>query len=116
RGPSATQTLGGGQVLQPVARKIRRRHFEILERIERLWSGTEEERVLTVAWFGGFGGFREADLVRGANVTPARARELIAQLHQQHRLTAIAVSSHRQVLLHNDLLSELEDRVLSVVG
>ena len=34
RGPSATQTLGGGQVLQPVAKKIRRRHLEMLERIE----------------------------------------------------------------------------------
>ena len=34
RGSSAMQTLGGGQVLQPVARKIRRRHLEILERIE----------------------------------------------------------------------------------
>ena len=39
RGPSATQTLGGGQVLQPVAKKIRRRHLEMLERIERLWTG-----------------------------------------------------------------------------
>ena len=32
-------TLGGGQVLQPAAKKIRRRHLEMLERIERLWSG-----------------------------------------------------------------------------
>src|SRR5262249_54236031 len=33
RGSSATMTLGGGQVLQPVAKKIRRRHLEILERV-----------------------------------------------------------------------------------
>ena len=39
RDSSATQTLGGGQVLQPVARKVRRRHLEMLERIERLWTG-----------------------------------------------------------------------------
>src|SRR5262249_29931697 len=39
RESSATSTIGGGQVLQPVARKIRRRHLEILERIERLWTG-----------------------------------------------------------------------------
>src|SRR5215813_8329065 len=36
RGPSALHTLGGGQVLQPVARKIRRRHLEVLERVEKL--------------------------------------------------------------------------------
>src|SRR5262249_2649095 len=52
RGSSATQTLGGGQVLQPVAKKVRRRHLEILERIEKLWSGDPEQRALTVAWFG----------------------------------------------------------------
>ncbi len=46
RESSATQTLGGGQVLQPVARKVRRRHLEMLERIERLWTGDARERVL----------------------------------------------------------------------
>src|SRR5262249_38266216 len=38
RESSAAQTLGGGQVLQAVAKKIRRRHLESLERIERLWT------------------------------------------------------------------------------
>src|SRR5207237_2839507 len=64
RESSAAQTLGGGQVLQPVARKVRRRHLEMLERIERLWSGSPAERALTVAWFGGFGGFTPVGLVR----------------------------------------------------
>src|SRR5690348_2138487 len=52
RESSATQTLGGGQVLQPTARKVRRRHLEVLERIEKLWTGDASERALTVAWFG----------------------------------------------------------------
>src|SRR5204862_1536419 len=82
RGPSATQTLGGGQVLQPVAKKVRRRHLEMLERIERLWTGSPEERALTVAWFGGFSGFTPADLVRGANVGPEQAPELIQRLKE----------------------------------
>src|SRR6202030_3571366 len=70
RESSATQTLGGGQVLQPTARKVRRRHLEILERIERLWTGSPRERALTVAWFGGFGGFHLTELVRGAGLGP----------------------------------------------
>src|SRR5439155_8767006 len=65
RESSATQTLGGGQVLQPVAKKIRRRHLEMLERVERLWTGDARQRVLTVAWCGGFGGFTWAGLGRG---------------------------------------------------
>src|SRR5207302_8299913 len=48
RGSSATVTLGGGQVLQPAAKKVRRRHLEVLERIEKLWTGSAEERALTV--------------------------------------------------------------------
>src|SRR5579884_1111805 len=80
RESSATQTLGGGQVLQPVAKKIRRRHLEMLERIERLWSGDARERALTVAWFGGFSGFTPADLVRSANIAPDQAQPLIDRL------------------------------------
>jgi selenocysteine-specific elongation factor len=116
RGPSATQTLGGGQVLQPKARKIRRRHLEVLERVEKLWIGDDIERALTVAWFGGYGGFTEADLVRDAAVPPDRVRPLIDGLHKDHKLTAVQVNAHRQVLLHGDLLSDLEIRVLDAVG
>ena len=80
RGPSATHTLGGGQVLQPVAHKVRRRHLEMMQRIESLWTGRAEERAQAVAWFGGFAGFTAADLVRSANIAPDQAQPLIDQL------------------------------------
>ena len=77
RESSATQTLGGGQVLQPDARRC-------AAPIWRCWSVSrgyglampEHER-LTVAWFGGFGGFTAAELVRGIGVGPEEAKELI---------------------------------------
>jgi selenocysteine-specific elongation factor len=116
RGSSATQTLGGGQVLQPVAKKIRRRHLEMLERIERLWTGDADQRALTVAWFGGFAGFTPADLVRGANIGPDQAPELIARLAARGDLVNIAVSSNRQLLLHADMVKELDDRILTTLG
>jgi selenocysteine-specific elongation factor len=71
RGPSATQTLGGGQVLQPVAKKVRRRHLDVLERIETLWSGGSDER---------------------------------------------ALGSGRHRLLHADMVKELDERILTVLG
>jgi selenocysteine-specific elongation factor len=116
RGPSATQTLGGGQVLQPVAKKIRRRHVEMLERIERLWSGDAEQRVLTVAWFGGFSGFTIADLVRGANVDPDHARDLVACLKTRGDLVEVSVGSARRLLLHADMVKELDERILQALG
>jgi selenocysteine-specific elongation factor len=116
RGPSATQTLGGGQVLQPVAKKIRRRHVEMLDRIERLWSGDAEQRALTVAWFGGFAGFSPADLVRGANIDPNEAQPLIARLKARGNLVEVATGQARRLLLHADMLKELDARILQVLN
>ncbi len=116
RESSATQTLGGGQVLQPVAKKIRRRHIEILERVERLWSGSPEERVLTVAWFGGFAGFTLADVVRGANVGSDEGQILLDRLREQGALVEIATSHARRLILHGDMIKELEERILHALG
>ncbi len=116
RGSSATLTLGGGQVLQPVAKKIRRRHLEILERVEKLWTGSPEERALTVAWFGGFGGFTHGDLVRGANLAPQEAASLIEKLKQDGKLVQIVISPARQLLLHADIVKELDERILTLLG
>jgi selenocysteine-specific elongation factor len=115
REASATQTLGGGQVLQPVARKVRRRHLEMLERIERLWTGNPRQRALTVAWFGGFAGFTQADLVRGADLQPHEADELITQLKTEGDLIDIVISPARRLLLHKDMVAELESRILTVL-
>jgi selenocysteine-specific elongation factor len=116
RGPSATQTLGGGQVLQPVARKVRRRHLEILERIERLWTGDAEQRALTVAWFGGFHGFTVADMVRGANVAPDQAQALMTRLKERGDLLEIVISTARHLLLHADMVKELDERILEALA
>jgi selenocysteine-specific elongation factor len=99
-----------------VAKKVRRRHVEMLERIERLWSGNPEERVLTVAWFGGFSGFTQADLVRGANLAPDQAEETIARLNASRSLVEIAIGGARHLLLHADMLRELDERILAALG
>ncbi|MFO0965148.1 MAG: selenocysteine-specific translation elongation factor [Gemmataceae bacterium] len=111
RGSSATQTLGGGQVLQPVARKLRRRHLEELERVERLWTGNAEERALVVAYFAGFDGFTLADIVRGANVSPAEAAPLIERLKERGALVEL-----RNRLLHADMIAELDERLLAALA
>ncbi len=116
RTSSATQTLGGGQVLQPVARKVRRRHLDTLERIERLWTGDALERARTVAWFGGFSGFTPADLVRGANVGPEEVNALIENLKSAGDLVEMTVAAGRRVLLHADMVRELEERILQALG
>jgi selenocysteine-specific elongation factor len=116
RGASATQTLGGGQVLQPVAKKVRRRHVEMLGRIEKLWSGDADERARTVAWFGAFAGFTPADLVRGANIGPEEAPEVIRRLAAERHLVEVPIGQARRLLLHADMVKELDGRILTVLG
>jgi selenocysteine-specific elongation factor len=116
RGPSATHTLGGGQVLQPCPRKIRRRHLETFDQIDKLRSDDEAERALAVAWFGGYGGFTETDLVRDAGVSPGRIAAIVDRLQEDGKLAVLPVNAHRQVVLHRDLLRDLEERVLAAVG
>ncbi len=116
RESSAAHTLGGGQVLQPAARKIRRRHVEVLERIERLWSGDAQERVAMVAWFSGFTGFAPADLVRGAGIGPAAAAPLIVQMKEGGSLMELVVGGAKRILLHQDNVKELENRIMVVLS
>jgi selenocysteine-specific elongation factor len=116
RGSSATQTLGGGQVLQPTAKKVRRRHLEMLERIELLWSGAAEQRALAVAWFAGFGGFTPADLVRGAGVGPDQAQDVMQCLQDKGALVEVAVGQNRRLFLHADMLKELDERILQALA
>jgi selenocysteine-specific elongation factor len=116
RGPSATQTLGGGQVLQPVTRKIRRRHLDMLQRVESLWTGDAAQRALTVAWFGGFAGFTAADLVRGANLGPDEAEQVVQRLKQSGALVEMTTGHARRLLLHADLVKDLDDRIVAALG
>ena len=116
RESSAATTLGGGRVLQPTARKIRRRHVEVIEWVEKLVGDDADLRALAVAWFGGFSGFTPAELVRGAGVAPDETLPLIDRLHEQGRIAAVSLGQSRQLLLHADALAELEERIVTLVG
>jgi selenocysteine-specific elongation factor len=116
RESSAASTLGGGRVLQPTARKVRRRHIEVIERLEKLAGDDVEDRASAVAWFAGFGGFTTGDLVRGAGVRTDNAETLIGRLQTSRRITEVSIGPSRRLLLHADMLGELEERTLATVG
>jgi len=115
RDSSAEHTLGGGQVLQPLADKVRRRHVEVLERVEKLWGGTPAARAEVVAWFGGYRGATPADFVRSGGVSPGQVSALLAELQSNGRVVEIAASG-RKVLLHADRVADIEERLLHVLG
>jgi selenocysteine-specific elongation factor len=115
RESSATHTLGGGQVLQPIARKIRRRHVEMLEWIEKLWQDSPRERALCVAWLAGTTGVAVPELVRGAGIGPVEAEALLADLVRAGDLIDLAIGSGRSRLLHRRIVEDLEHQLLAVL-
>jgi selenocysteine-specific elongation factor len=115
RDSSAEHTLGGGQVLQPVAIKVRRRHLEMLVHIEKLWSNEPNVRATAVAWFAGWHGFGVADLVRGAGIDPDSALGLMEELRAAGRLVEVT-SAGKKLLIEEGRLSELEQRILEALG
>ncbi|QJW99719.1 selenocysteine-specific translation elongation factor [Frigoriglobus tundricola] len=116
RDSSAEHTLGGGQVLQPTATKVRRRHIEAIEQIERLWAEVPDTQALAVAWFAGFRGFAPMDLVREAGIAPERVEPLVAKLVADGTLAELALPSNRRVLVHAERVCELETRILDVLS
>lgn len=116
RESSSATTLGGGRVLQPVARKIRRRHVELIERAEKLVHGTIAERVETAVWFSGPAGASDSDLVRDAGTTVSGGSSAVAELLSAGRLVDVALGSQRVRRLHADVVRDLEDRILAIVS
>ncbi|HQR07065.1 MAG TPA: selenocysteine-specific translation elongation factor [Gemmatales bacterium] len=112
RSPSATATLGGGQVLQPTPEKIRRRHVELLERLEKLWSSNDAtERAMQCVWFQGQRGVTVADLVRGAGLYPEQAESVLKLAISSGQIKSVQSSTGKQMLLHADIIHEIHERV-----
>ncbi|MDY3560074.1 selenocysteine-specific translation elongation factor [Gemmata sp. JC673] len=116
RDSSAERTLGGGQVLQPSATKVRRRHTEAIEQIERLWSDAPETRTLATAWFAGFHGFTPDDLVRAAGAEPEHVGPLVSGLISAGKLIPITLAANHTLLVHPDRIAELETRILGTLA
>jgi len=115
RDSSAEHTLGGGQILQPVATKIRRRHLEQLVQVEQLASENLLDRATAAAWFAGYAGFQPYDLVRDVGVDPGNIDSIVAQLLTTKSVVDLQLSPTRKLLLHADRVRELEDRLLKTL-
>lgn len=116
RDSSAERTLGGGNVLQPVAVKLRRRHLDSIVRVEQLASADASERVRAAAWFAGTRGADAAELVRGAGIAAdaadARLREAVAD----GAIVELELSTNRRVRAHAGRVEELEAAILGALG
>jgi selenocysteine-specific elongation factor len=115
RSASAQQTLGGGQVLQPVAKKLRRRHLDAIIHVERLWSRDPDTRAQTVAWFNGTLGITATDLVRSAGIALDDCPAVLERVTQRGDIVEFFAGTPNAKRLHTAVLAELDDRLLAVL-
>jgi selenocysteine-specific elongation factor len=112
RSESPRVTIGGGHVLQPVARRIRRRQATSLDAFA---STDPDTRAAAAVKRFSDGDFAAIDLARDANLTLAQAAETIGRFESSGMMVPIAISPTRTVHFHRDVLADIESRILRTV-
>jgi len=118
RSESPVETIGGGQVLDPDAPKLRRRQEATLTRLADLWSDDPVIRASAALYFAGSrerqaSDWHPEDLARTAGIDDVQ--EVCDRLIERGDLIEIPVSRTRTHRIHRAVLEELAGRVESVL-
>jgi len=105
RAESPAVTIGGGKVLDPHARKLRRGDEYLLEKLRQLTSDDAQVRALAALYLIGWRSCGPSDLARAAGVEQADVLSQI--LGERGELKEISISPGRTIGLHRELLEEL---------
>jgi selenocysteine-specific elongation factor len=108
-------TVGGGQILQPVAHRIRRRDPKQIGRLEGLWADDPVTRASTAITFCGLDPWTDFDLVRDTGIGPEEVKRVTNQLTAAGLLADIALGRSRSLRLPRDLVGDLESRVMHAI-
>lgn len=116
REESPPATLGGGRVLQPLARRIRRRDHASLERLNRLRSADPIERLAAALAFLGLRPWTERELCALTGLPLDRLPEALERLTATGALVEVPAGPRRSVRILAEFVADLEDRVLRALG
>jgi selenocysteine-specific elongation factor len=115
REESPPATLGGGRVLQPSARRMRR-DPEIIERLDRLRLPDPIERLASVLGFQGLKPWTEPGLCRLSGLSIGAIPQALAALSERGDLVELPIGPRRSVRVLSTFVDALEDRVLRALG
>ncbi|MCH7993939.1 MAG: selenocysteine-specific translation elongation factor [Planctomycetes bacterium] len=110
RDESATQTMGGGMVLRPVARRRRQSEEREIEDLRNLENGDAVERVEQVLRFSGFTRPTDLQICARAGVELDEIPDLLARLRDERRYVSI---DGTDVFAVPQALDDLADRLSS---
>jgi len=116
REESPPATLGGGRVLQPVARRVRRRDHISIARLNRLCSSDPLDRVSAALAFLGLKPWTERALCALAGLSINRIVSVVDQLMASGALIEVPIGPRRSVRILAEFVADLEDRVFRALG
>ncbi len=115
RNSSATATLGGGNIIQPLAGKIRRRHSHSIQMLNDLASGQDISKLKAAAWFAGFKGINEESLHLFTGIDPSLIKEQLKQGMEDGTLFEINTSTGKKKLIDNQLITDLKTKTITIL-
>jgi selenocysteine-specific elongation factor len=116
RAESPPATLGGGRVLQPSARRYRRRDQAAIERLGQLRSTEPRDRIRAALAFLGLAPWTETRLAALVGLPPESLRAALAALAASEGLIELPVGPRRTVRVLGETVADLEDRVVRAIG
>ena len=111
RDQSPMVTIGGGQVLDPSARKIRSTAKESLQYLADLQSDEPDTRAASTLYLAGQHGWDPADLPRTAGI--ANPAGIAERLREEGILREITLSHSRVIRIHTEILLQLCQQIES---
>ncbi len=116
REESPPATLGGGLVIQPLARRIRRREAATLARLRRLTDPQPSVRAAAALAFSGFSPWTDRTLARDSGLAETEVPKVVGALAASGRLVEIAIGPRRTTRVVAEAVLDLEDRVVRTLG
>jgi selenocysteine-specific elongation factor len=116
RAESPPATLGGGRILQPTARRYRRRDQVAVERLGRMRSAEPLDRVRAALAFLGLAPWTERRLSALVGLPAEAVRSALDALVGSGALIEVPVGPRRTIRVLAEFVADLEDRVLRAIG
>jgi selenocysteine-specific elongation factor len=113
RSYSPVQTIGGGEILNPLPDKKKRFSDAVLSQLEILHTGGQKEVLELFVSLGRFHGVEESELSFLANMSKKKLAEPLKSLKAQKRI--IQFDKERSLLIHTDFLEKAKDEVLGTI-
>ncbi len=116
RAQSPPATLGGGRILQPSPRRLRRRDSVSLARLGRVGSVDPVDRLSAVLAFLGLTSWTERRLSALSGLAGGEIESALAALTASGALVELPVGPRRTVSVLAEYAADLEDRALRALG